>query len=125
MTNKWNTEKFLKEAIKRVKNISNFNCDNVFYKGIYKPIDLYCNKHNIKFAQKPKYFLLNNIGCPKCKTNGYSIAAIKWLNEISSSNNIYIQHQNNNGEFHVPQTQYRVDGYCKETNTKSILYNNY
>lgn len=31
--------------------------------------------------------------------------------------NIYIQHAENDGEYMIPKTNYKVDGYCKETNT--------
>jgi hypothetical protein len=31
--------------------------------------------------------------------------------------NINIQHIDNGGEFKIPGTKYRADGYCKETNT--------
>jgi hypothetical protein len=30
---------------------------------------------------------------------------------------IYIQHALNGGEFNIPSTRYKADGYCKETNT--------
>jgi hypothetical protein len=30
---------------------------------------------------------------------------------------IYIQHAVNEGEFVIPETRYKADGYCKETNT--------
>lgn len=31
--------------------------------------------------------------------------------------NIYIQHALNGGEFRIPGTKYRVDGFCEDTNT--------
>lgn len=33
------------------------------------------------------------------------------------SDNIYIQHAMNKGEFKLSNSRYRVDGYCEETNT--------
>lgn len=42
---------------------------------------------------------------------------IAWLNYLSKQNNIHIQHAMNYGEYKIPNTRYRVDGYCKETNT--------
>lgn len=30
---------------------------------------------------------------------------------------IYIQHAENDGEYTIPNTKYKVDGYCKKTNT--------
>ena len=31
--------------------------------------------------------------------------------------NVNIQHAENGGEFLIPTTKYKADGYCKETNT--------
>lgn len=30
---------------------------------------------------------------------------------------IIFQHGGNDGEYHIPETNYKADGYCKETNT--------
>ena len=55
--------------------------------------------------------------CPKCTPSGYSKVAIRWLNELAQSQNIHIQHAENGGEFTIPGTNYRADGYCIATNT--------
>ena len=36
---------------------------------------------------------------------------------ISILHNINIQHAKNGGEFTIPNTKYKADGYCKDTNT--------
>lgn len=54
--------------------------------------------------------------CPKCSKK-YSKISIEWLTYISKSKNINIQHALNDGEYQIPKTKYRVDGYCKENNT--------
>ena len=48
---------------------------------------------------------------------GYSMKAIQWLESIMEEQNIFIQHAGNIGEYKIPGTRYRVDGYCQETNT--------
>ena len=50
-------------------------------------------------------------------TVGYSIKAIQWLEEIMKEEQIFIQHAGNVGEYSIPGTRFKVDGYCKETNT--------
>lgn len=51
--------------------------------------------------------------------------SIEWLNYVATTQNIFIQHAENIGEFIIPQTNYRVDGYCKETNTIYEFYGDY
>lgn len=50
-------------------------------------------------------------------TYGYSVKCIQWLESVAKSENITIQHANNIGEYTIPKTRIRVDGYCKQTNT--------
>ena len=42
---------------------------------------------------------------------------IKWLENIMINENIFIQHQKNKGEYNIPNTLCKVDGYCQDTNT--------
>lgn len=51
---------------------------------------------------------------------GYSRLAIKWLDEISEKQNIFIQHAENGGEVWLKGIRGHfkpVDGFCKESNT--------
>jgi hypothetical protein len=60
----------------------------------------------------------NGAGCFKCNCKlSYSKLAIEWLDYISSKEKIYIQHALNDGEFKIPNSNYKADGYCKDTNT--------
>lgn len=63
----------------------------------------------------PNQFKDHKHRCPQCASN-YSQASIKWLTELSNMLDITIQHAENYGEFNIPGTRYRVDGYCKEYN---------
>lgn len=61
-------------------------------------------------------------GCPWCRSSGYSRKAITWLNEISQQDGIFIQHAENIGEYKIPGTRFKADGYCSETNTVYEYY---
>ena len=50
---------------------------------------------------------------------------ILWLNFLSKFHNIYIQHAINDGEYLIPTTNYKADGYCKETNTIYEFHGDY
>lgn len=74
-----------------------------------------CKKHG-EFQQSP----CNHLGGSNCKTcvkQGFSKKAIQWLEYISYKENLMIQHVGNLGEFLIPGTRMRADGFCKKTNT--------
>jgi hypothetical protein len=50
-------------------------------------------------------------------TVGYSMKCIQWLESIIAKEGVFIQHAMNGGEYQIPGTRFKVDGYCKETNT--------
>jgi hypothetical protein len=47
----------------------------------------------------------------------YSWLCVYWLESIAEQEGINIQHALNIGEYVIPGTRYKADGYCKETNT--------
>ena len=53
------------------------------------------------------------------KTDNYSKMSIIWLNYMSKSKNLNIQHALNGGEkeLTIDNKTYKLDGFCKETNT--------
>ncbi|MGI0075846.1 MAG: DUF7487 domain-containing protein [Nitrosopumilaceae archaeon] len=53
---------------------------------------------------------------------GFSYKCIMWLESIMKEQNIFIQHAQNGGEYRIPGTRLRVDGYCEETNTVYEFY---
>ena len=57
--------------------------------------------------------------------NQYSKMSINWLNFISKKDNITIQHALNYGEYKIPNTRLKADGYCKETNTIYEFHGDY
>lgn len=96
-----------------------YDYSKVDYKNNTTKVIIICKEHG-EFEQAPSSHLSER-GCPKCCNNGYSKSQIKWLETIMKSENIYIQHAENDGEYIIlsdDNTQkYKVDGYCKETNT--------
>ena len=61
------------------------------------------------------------------KHENFSKESIQWLEwlmhvKCQKGNPIHIQHALNGGEYHVPGTAYRADGFCKETNTIFEFY---
>ena len=59
----------------------------------------------------PTYFA----GRPPSRS--HSKGEIEWLKYVMKTEGIHIQHALNEGQLAVPNTPYRVDGYCEETNT--------
>ena len=87
----------------------------VEFDNMHDKVLILCYKHGCFIKSVNKH--LNGQECPKCNPSNFSKKAIEWLNSIVDSNNIYIQHAMNIGEFVLPGTKYKVDGYCAETNT--------
>jgi hypothetical protein len=79
-------------------------------------IIIICKIH-VEFTKTPIAHYNSCIGCPKCSNNGYSKPSFLWLDFLSKFYNINIKHYLNDGEFLIPTTRYKADGYCKENNT--------
>jgi hypothetical protein len=58
-------------------------------------------------------------------TAGYSYSCINWLNSVAEDGKINIYHATNGGEYSIPNTRYKADGYCKETNTIYEFHGDY
>lgn len=101
------------------------------HKGKYKYTKTHYIRNNLKvtitcpthgdFAQIA-YDHLRGRGCQKCAKTKYSTIAIEWLDKISHQRGISIQHAGNDREFLIPDSKYRADGYCEETNTIYEFY---
>lgn len=61
-------------------------------------------------------------GCPQCGNLGISNKALAWLKEIATTTGADIQHALNGGEFTIPGTRYKADGFCRATNTVYEFY---
>jgi hypothetical protein len=88
------------------------------YKSVDSKVFIICILHNSKYEQIPWSHLLGHNGCSICnKSKKYSNKQIKWLCFIEKMYNINIQHAINGNEYTILKTNYKADGYCKETNT--------
>lgn len=88
---------------------------HVNYVNTKTPVIILCSHHG-RFNQIPQIHLQGS-GCQLCSRSGFSKKAIGWLDSVSNIEHIFIQHAGNGGEFVLPGSKKRVDGYCKETNT--------
>jgi hypothetical protein len=85
-----------------------------------------CESCNFDFECALNHIVGRNTWCIKCsKSKKYSIISINWLNFIQSYNNIQIQHAENKCEYSIPNTQFKADGFCKETNTIYEFHGDY
>jgi hypothetical protein len=111
-----------KEFIKKAKTVHGtlYTYNKVLYINSYTHVSITCPRHG-DFLQTPGNHLFGNgtgCGCPKCDTTGTSKIAIKWIEEYAYSHRLKnVQHALNGGEFVIPGTNIRVDGYHKASNT--------
>jgi predicted nucleic acid-binding Zn-ribbon protein len=109
------SEKQYDSELKDKHNGSIIRLDN--YVNDRTKIKHQCVTCNHKWEPSPNN-LLRGYGCPKCnKFGGYSKSAIEWLRYESKKRGIRIQHAENKGEYTIPGTLYRVDGYHAKTKT--------
>ena len=93
-----------------------YDYSKVIYNGYKKKVIIICKIHG-EFQQTPGDHYQNGSGCQKCANNQFSKSQIIWLNFLSKLYNIHIQHAINDCEYKIPNTKWKADGYCKETNT--------
>ena len=107
-------EQFIQES--NIVHNNLYTYESISYSNNYTKVSITCSKHGI-FYQTPDIHL-HGSGCPMCShTSKYSKKALIWIEYIMITDNIFIQHANNIGEFIIPNTRFKVDGYCKDTNT--------
>lgn len=91
------------------------------YTGRHQYIKIKCRKHGV-FEQTAGNHL-NGQDCPGCVPVGHSKISIRWIEETAKSLRLKdVWHAENGGEFCVPGTKYRVDGYHARTNTIFEFY---
>ena len=113
-TIKLNTKEFIEKT--KLIHGDKYDYSKVNYKNAIEKVIIICKIHG-DFKQIPSNHYFSGCGCPKCYNKNYSKPQILWLNFLSKFHNIYIQHALNDGEFLIPNTNFKADGYCKETNT--------
>jgi hypothetical protein len=110
------TEDFIEES-KLKHGDNNYDYSVVDYINSKTKVKIICKIHGI-FEQTPNSHLRGR-GCSRCcNSANFSRRQIQWLNYISIRDNIFIQTaENSESEFCIPNTNYKADGYCHETNT--------
>ena len=91
-----------------------YDYSSVVWEGGSKPVIVICKKHG-KFYIIP---YLHKIGkeCQSC-SNQYSCTSMSWLLLMEKRYYSKIQHAMNLGEFIIPGTRYKADGYIESSNT--------
>jgi hypothetical protein len=100
-----------------------YDYSKVNYINCKEKVTIICKKHG-KFEQTMDQHIHKKAGCSKCNPN-HSKIQIQWLNLISTLQNIDIQHAENSCEYTIPNTRFRADGYCQETNTIYEFHGDY
>ena len=108
---RYTKDEFLEKSLEKHGNVYDYT--KVEYVDTRTHVIIICKKHG-EFKQIPQCHYSGN-GCPKCACSNYSKVSIKYLNFISKINKIVILHAENGGEYIIDG--YKMDGYCKETNT--------
>ena len=112
-TYKPNTEEFIIKA-KKVHGGDWYGYSKSNYVNAKTPVIIICPLHG-EFTQTPDLHINRCIGCSQCNLYGASKISFGWLayHELSC----IIQHKKNEGEYTIPFTKYRADGFCNKTNT--------
>ena len=91
-----------------------YDYSSVVWEGGSKPITVICKKHG-EFHILP---YLHKVGkeCQKC-SNQHSGISMEWLLFMEKRYLTEIQHARNLGEYVIPATRFKADGYIKSSNT--------
>lgn len=115
------TEEFIIRARNAHKN--KYDYSKTIYELAKSLVTIICKTHG-EFQQVAGSHL-SGTGCPMCRPVNYSKASLQWLQYIEFSSGQYIQHAENGGEYQIPGTRLKLDGYCKDTNTVYEFHGDY
>jgi hypothetical protein len=111
---------FIKNA--NIRHNNKYDYSKINYINARTKIIIICKEHG-EFLQIPSNHLRGS-GCNICNCN-YSLMQINWLNLLENIYNINIAHMENGGEYKIPNTNFKADGYCKEINTIYEFHGDY
>lgn len=96
-----------------------YDYSKVEYKGSNMKVSIICKEHGVFYKTPDNHIHKTNPqGCPNCQLiKQYSCSQVKWLNFMMKYYDLTIHHAENGGEYSIPTTKYKADGFCKETNT--------
>lgn len=111
------------EFVEKAKKVHGelYDYSLVDYKNSYTHVKILCKEHGV-FEQQPRHHFEGS-GCSKCTSKSYSKLAMKWLESLGISNLRTALSQE--GEFTIPGSLYKADGYCEETNTIYEFHGDY
>jgi hypothetical protein len=93
----------------------------VNYVHSHEKVNIICKIHGV-FSHTANSHLKGH-GCPKCGFCGYSKLAMNWLDGLCITNlRTALSFE---GEFTIPGSMYKADGYCEETNTIYEFHGDY
>ena len=110
---KSNTKEKYAKRLKRVLESKGNTIQLGEYTGALSRVDVICKICG--HAWSPRAGSLLHSGCPICTSN-HSAPSIRWLDECQKLLRLRIQHAENLGEFKIPGTRYRADGYNRRFN---------
>jgi DNA-directed RNA polymerase subunit RPC12/RpoP len=89
------------------------------YEGAFVKVKHKCMRCNFQWMVTPDNIVnTSKTGCPKCAASRrHSLKGIRWLKEVAKKLRIRIRHADNWGEYNIPGTNLRVDGFHKPTKT--------
>ena len=120
---RFTTDEFIEKA-KTIHGEETFDYSKTNYTNCKTKIIIICKLHG-DFLQTPESHINGVGGCKLCSHRTYSRKSIEYLCFISKLNSITIQHAENDGEFVIPNTRFKADGYCQETNTVYEFHGDY
>jgi hypothetical protein len=91
-----------------------YDYSTVVWNGSSIAISVICKNHGT-FLIIP-YLHIKGKECPKC-SNHFSKISIDWLSYMEIKYSVQIIHAKNEGEYVIPNSRYKADGYSKLTNT--------
>lgn len=106
-------ETFINKA--KSKHGDKYNYSNVIYVKSNIKVKIICSKHGI-FEIQPNNHIQGQ-GCPKCSSGGTSEIAQEWIDLLLIKQPELEHFYHENGEYIIPNTNYKADAYNKETKT--------
>lgn len=92
------------------------------YTGMNKKHTWSCKRCDNQWEATPSKIIYSKTNCPKCFSQNYSHMALRWLKSIEQTQGIIIQCFSQGGEYVIPGTRLKVDGYHADTNTVYEFY---
>lgn len=87
------------------------------FNGLTNPVTIrFPCGHSYNVA-RAEHYLYRKFSCLRCLPVGYSRVALTWLEGEAKKRRCVIQHAESGGEFTIPGTRYKVDGYNHRSKT--------